>query len=92
MEMTTYAAELKEKKQLFAKRGEKKRALSQEDVMILSTLEKLQADLERIHRSLDAVSDPDLIDSFVYELNAVNMRYKFYLQMCKDKGLVAAIF
>ncbi|MDR2166964.1 MAG: YaaL family protein [Clostridiales bacterium] len=70
----------------------KRRHLAKEDVSILATLEKLQGDLANIHRSLDAVTDPDLIDSFIYEMNAINMRYKFYLQMCKDKGLVSAMF
>jgi len=68
------------------------RALKKEDIVILAAMEKLRQDLDRIHRSLDAVTDPDLIDSFVYELNAVNMRYKFYLTMCKEKGLVSAMF
>jgi hypothetical protein len=66
--------------------------LDKEDIYILATIEKLQKDLEVIRRSLDAVTDPDLIDSFIYELNAINMRYKFYLQMCKEKGLISAIF
>ncbi|MCL2170466.1 MAG: YaaL family protein [Defluviitaleaceae bacterium] len=68
------------------------RSLKKEDIVILAAMEKLRLDLDRIHRSLDAVTDPDLIDSFVYELNAVNMRYKFYLTMCKEKGLVSAMF
>lgn len=70
----------------------KKNQLSREDIMILTTLEGLKKDLDRIHASLDVVTDQDLIDSFVYELNAVNMRYKFYLQICKQKGLVSAMF
>ena len=92
MGATAYAPELREKKEVFAQQAAKKRQLNKEDIMVLSTLEGLKKDLDRIHRALDAVTDPDLIDSFVYELNAVNMRYKFYLQICKQKGLVSAIF
>ncbi|MCL2575583.1 MAG: YaaL family protein [Defluviitaleaceae bacterium] len=78
--------------QKIRKSKRKQKTLSQDDIFILSALEKLQKDLENVHRSLDEVSDPDLIDSFVYELNAINMRYKVYLQMCKERGLVASMF
>jgi len=75
-----------------AKKTSKNQKLSREDMMILSTLEMLKKDLDRIHLALDAVTDPDLIDSFVYELSAINKRYTFYLQMCKQRGLVSAMF
>jgi hypothetical protein len=75
-----------------ARIAKKSKQLAKEDIFILATLEKLTKDLDNIHRSLDAVTDPDLIDSYIYEMNAVNMRYKFYLQMCKDRGLVSAMF
>ena len=66
--------------------------LSKEDILILENLEKIKNDLSLIHRSLDMVTDQDLIDSFIYEINALNTRYKFYLQLCKDKGIVSAMF
>jgi len=86
MTATAYAPQGKPKK------ASKRQELSREDMMILSTLEMLKKDLARIHQALDAVTDPDLIDSFVYELSAVNKRYTFYLQMCKQKGLISAMF
>ena len=70
----------------------KKQELSGEDIIILATLEQLKKDLDAIYSSLDSVTDPVLIDSFIYEMNAVNMRYKFYLQECKSKGIVGKIF
>jgi len=72
--------------------GRKKEQLSGEDMIILATLEQLKKELDNIHSSLDSVTDPVLIDSFIYEMNAVNMRYKFYLQQCKDKGIVSKVF
>jgi len=48
--------------------------------------------LDAIYSSLDSVTDPVLIDGFIYEISAVNMKYKFYLQQCKDKGIVGKIF
>ena len=69
--------------------GKKARGrLSEEDAMILETLARIKEDLDAIHKSLDVVTDPVLIDSFIYEMNALNMRYKFYLDMCKSKGII----
>jgi len=66
----------------------KKEELAPEDMLILTTLERLKKDLDNIHSSLDSVTDPTLIDSFIFEMNALHMRYKFYLRACKEKGLV----
>lgn len=80
-------------KSFFKKKSKKKQSnLAREDVYILATLEKLSKDLENVHHALNAVTDPDLIDSFIHEMNALNMRYKVFLNMCKDRGLVSAIF
>ena len=73
-------------------KSKNKKELSNEDIVILATLEKLKRDLDAIHSSLDSVTDPVLIDSFIFEMNAVNMKYKFYLRQCKDKGIVGKIF
>ena len=72
--------------------GKKKNQISAEDLIILTTLEQLKRELDIIYSSLDSVTDPVLIDSFIYEMNAVNMRYKFYLQQCKEKGIVSKVF
>ncbi|MCL2350093.1 MAG: YaaL family protein [Defluviitaleaceae bacterium] len=87
-----YAIEQKIPKGRIFEGRKKKQYLASEDIVILSTLERLQKELKHTHISLEEATDQDLIDSYIYELNALNMRYKFYLQMCKDKGLVAAIF
>ena len=79
----------KEKRRPFVK---KRTPIAAEDAFILSTLEKLKKDLDIIHRSLDSVTDPILIDSFIYEMNAINMRFKYYLQQCKDRGLIGDMF
>ena len=79
----------KDKPRLF---GKKRQDLNEEDIAILTTLEKLKRDLDNIYSSLDSVTDPVLIDSFIYERNALNMRYKFYLQCCKEKGIICGIF
>ena len=74
------------------RKGREMRGLCKDDVFIVTTLEKLQKALENAHHALDNVTDPDLIDSYVFELNAINMRYKVYLQMSKERGIVSAMF
>ena len=68
-----------------------KNALLEDDMLVLSTLEQIQVDLDYIYKSLDEVNDPILIDSFIFEMNALNMRYTFYLNICKERGLVAQL-
>ena len=71
------------------KKDKRNAAISQEDAFILATLEKLKRDLDNIRSSLDNITDPILIDSFIHEMNALNTRYTFYLRQCKSKGLVS---
>ena len=66
-----------------------KNELSEEDKTILQTIDQIQADLDSIYKSLDFATDPALIDSFIFEMNALNMRYKFYLEECRQRGIIA---
>lgn len=37
--------------------------------------------------NLENITDPDLIDCYIYELNAVQVRYKFLLRLAKKNNL-----
>ena len=37
--------------------------------------------------NLENITDPDLIDCYIYELNAVQVRYKFLLRQAKASNL-----
>ena len=39
------------------------------------------------YRNLENVIDPDLIDCYIYELNSVQMRYKFLLTSIRNYEL-----
>jgi hypothetical protein len=39
--------------------------------------------MEAAYSNFENVSDPDLIDCYIYELNAVWKRYKFLLKQAK---------
>lgn len=41
--------------------------------------------LDSAYSNFENVVDPDLIDSYIYEVNAVQLRYKFLLKLAKEK-------
>ncbi|MDD5935934.1 MAG: YaaL family protein [Clostridiales bacterium] len=50
---------------------------------LLKEIEKAQRDLESAYQNFENVIDPDLIDSYIYEVNAIQHRYKFLLRQAK---------
>ncbi len=46
---------------------------------ILEDLEKTRYELETAYCGFDNVTDPDLIDCYIYEVNAVMKRYRYLL-------------
>lgn len=42
-----------------------------------------QRDLETAYHNFENVVDPDLIDCYIYEVNAIQHRYKFLLKEVK---------
>jgi len=67
----------------------KKGKMADEDALLLTTLEQLRSDLDHVHNSLNAVTDPMLIDGLIFEMNAIHMKYQFYMRLCKERGLTA---
>ena len=48
--------------------------------LLLEDLEKTKCELDTAYRGFDYVTDPDLIDCYIYDINAVLKRYKFLLE------------
>ncbi len=44
--------------------------------------------LEIAYSNFDNVTDPDLIDCYIYEVNAVLKRYKYLIEQAADKDLL----
>lgn len=51
--------------------------------LIKNDLNQTAKDLQDAYNNLENVVDPDLIDCYIYELNSVQMRYKFLLATIK---------
>jgi exonuclease VII small subunit len=53
------------------------------DDVLISEINKTKIALEAAYSNFENVVDPDLIDSCIYEMNAVQNRYKFLLKQAK---------
>ncbi|HHU73810.1 MAG TPA: YaaL family protein [Clostridiales bacterium] len=59
-----------------------KKKPAKEDLLI-DEINKTKIALEAAYSNFENVVDPDLIDSCIYEMNAVQNRYKFLLKQAK---------
>lgn len=51
--------------------------------ILMSDIERTTADLRNVYENLENVVEPDLIDYYIYQAKAVQMRYKFLLECAK---------
>jgi hypothetical protein len=68
-------------------RKEKPSELSAEDQQIVGALKTVKDDLDNLHNRYDQITDPILMESIIYELKAANLRFVYYLNLCKDRGI-----
>lgn len=63
----------------------KKNALVTDEgyIALLDDLAKTRDELQNTYNTLENVVDPDLIDACIYQVNAVQLRYKFLLNCVK---------
>lgn len=47
---------------------------------LLQEIEKIKLSLEIVHSNFDNANDPDLVDSCIYEMNAIQYKYKYLLK------------
>lgn len=52
-------------------------------MLLKSNLNQTAKDLQDAYNNLQNAVEPDLIDCYIYELNSVQMRYKFLLAAIK---------
>lgn len=53
------------------------------DDLLMKEIYKAKLALDTAYSNFENVVDPDLIDSSIYELNAVQNRYRFLLKQAK---------
>lgn len=52
--------------------------------LLLDDLDRTKHDLDSAYANLASVVEPDLIDCYIYEVQSVQMRYKFLLSRVKQ--------
>lgn len=52
--------------------------------LLLADLSRTKSNLDSAYANFQNVVEPDLIDSYIYELNAMQLRYKFLLGRLKQ--------
>lgn len=60
--------------------------------LLVKDLHRTAQDLRDAYHNLENVVDPDLIDCYIYELNSVQMRYKFLLTSIKKYDAYVSAF
>ena len=61
--------------------------LCSDEKNILEKKKKIREDLFVLENKLNYETNIDLIDSYIYEIKALQMRYKFYIGLCKEKKI-----
>ena len=65
--------------------------ISEDDIEILESLEIVRDDLNHAHECLNHITDPLLIDSYIFQIQSLNKMYQFYLKQCRERDLVADV-
>ena len=76
-------------KKIFSKFNNKQQEVDEDNERIKNMLYTLKKELDYVHKELDYITDEILIDSFIYEIQALNKKYQYYIKLCKEKGVVA---
>lgn len=63
-----------------------------DDHEIIKNLIEVGNELRYAHNSLNYITDDLLIDSYIYEIQALNKKYQYYIKLCKERGLIAEGF
>ena len=58
---------------------------------LLSDLKMTETALKDAYANFEHVVDPDLVDSWIYQVNAVQKRYRFLLKQAQLLGLQSAV-
>lgn len=59
--------------------------LSQEDSNLRQEIERSKTAIDAARNHFEQVVDPTLIDCYIYELNAAQLRYQFLLRRFKSR-------
>ena len=68
---------------MFRKNKEKKKA-DKQYLDIIQDIARTKSALDCAYANFENVVNPDLIDCYIYEVNSVQKRYKFLLELARE--------
>lgn len=73
--------------------GQKKIDIQQEQKnrLLIEEIRRAESDLELAYTNFENVSEPLLIDYYIYELNALTLRYQYLIMNAKAMGIHGVI-
>ena len=57
---------------------------SKEYLTLMDNLSQTKAEIDRVYSTFENVTDPDLVDASIYQLNSAQLRYRFLLNSVKE--------
>lgn len=66
---------------------QKTETLMSEGEAILAAIRQVQLQLECARSAFETVTDETLIDSYIYEIIALQKKYEYFLKTAKEMGL-----
>ena len=52
--------------------------------VLLDDLERTKKELDHVYSTFSNVTEPDLIDAYIYQLNSAQLRYRYLLNSVKE--------
>lgn len=66
---------------------EKNMDLTQEDRELLLALESVKKNLDTVYINFEYATDHALIDSYIYEVKALQLKYEYIMKEIKQRGI-----
>lgn len=53
---------------------------------VLDAMQRTRLELKQAHESFNDAKEPELVEATVFEINALQARYAYYLRLAKEMG------
>lgn len=72
----------------FDERDFPKRKAKKDHEELIMSIEKVKTDLNNAYANFDLVTDPNLVDSYIYEVKAIQLKYEYLIRQAKALGII----
>lgn len=66
-----------------------KRKPRSEDEEIMLSIKRVKTALNNAYTNFEWATDPNLVDSSIYEVNAIQLKYEYLIQQAKALGIIS---